>query len=85
MYEDLEFGQRLMNAGVLPKQVRYSAICCHLDHPRPYRDPETYLAHNSMLERARTEGTTWIANGIYAKDSASAPINSTDDTDGATQ
>jgi len=85
MYEDLEFGQRLMNAGVLPKQVRYSAICCHLDHPRPYRDPETYLAHYSMLERARTEGTTWIANGIYAKDSASAPINSTDDTDGATQ
>lgn len=38
--EDREFGERLMNYGVRSKQIRYSAVCLHLDHSRPYKDEE---------------------------------------------
>ena len=33
---DREFGERLVNLGIRPKQIRYSAITVHLDHPRGY-------------------------------------------------
>ncbi len=33
---DAEFGWRLKNAGIKAKQIRYSAICVHLDHARGY-------------------------------------------------
>ncbi len=85
MYEDAEFGQRLLNAGVKPKQIRYSAICCHLDHPRQYSDPEIFPRQFAIWERARTDGTTWIDNGICAKEGAYAPGNSINDISGVTQ
>jgi len=34
--EDCEFGERLKNIGIKAKQIRYSAICVHLDHERGY-------------------------------------------------
>lgn len=34
--EDVEFGFRLKNTGLRAKQVRYSAICIHLEHERSY-------------------------------------------------
>ena len=34
--EDRELGERLFNSGIKAKQVRYSAICLHLDHSRDY-------------------------------------------------
>lgn len=34
--EDRELGERLFNAGIQSKQIRYSAICLHLDHARGY-------------------------------------------------
>lgn len=84
-YEDLEFGQRLKNAGVRPKQIRYAAICCHLDHPQPYRDPKAFPVHFAMLKRARAERTTWISNGIYATENAHVPIDSTVGVGGVSQ
>ncbi|MGB3607703.1 MAG: glycosyltransferase family 2 protein [Psychroserpens sp.] len=38
--EDRELGERLFNAGLKAKQIRYSAICLHLDHERGYVKPE---------------------------------------------
>lgn len=38
--EDRELGERLVNAGIKPKQIRYSAICVHLDHSRGYVNKE---------------------------------------------
>ena len=32
--QDRELGERLFNNGLKSKQIRYSAICVHLDHPR---------------------------------------------------
>lgn len=34
--EDRELGERLFNLGIKSKQIRYSAICVHLDHSRGY-------------------------------------------------
>jgi len=34
--EDRELGERLFNKGLKSKQIRYSAICVHLDHDRGY-------------------------------------------------
>ena len=34
--EDCELGERLVNIGIKPIQIRFSAICLHLDHERGY-------------------------------------------------
>jgi glycosyltransferase involved in cell wall biosynthesis len=51
--EDRELGERLMNAGLKSKQVRYSAICVHLEHARGYVD-QGALALNREI-RAQTK------------------------------
>ena len=38
--EDRELGERLFNKGLKAKQIRYSAICIHLDHQRSYKTNE---------------------------------------------
>lgn len=38
--EDRELGERMMNLGIKGKQIRYSAICLHLDHSRGYVNQE---------------------------------------------
>ena len=48
--EDREFGERLMNWGIKPKQVRYSAILLHLDHSRPYKNDEA-IAKNMAIRK----------------------------------
>lgn len=48
--EDREFGERLERCGMRGLQARYSLICLHLDHPRPYRLDEV-IAANKRLRR----------------------------------
>ncbi|MEX0359363.1 MAG: glycosyltransferase family 2 protein, partial [Allomuricauda sp.] len=43
--EDREMGERMVNFGIKTKQLRYSAVCIHLDHDRGYVNPEA-LAKN---------------------------------------
>lgn len=40
--QDRELGERLFNYGLKSKQIRYSAICVHLDHKRGYVNEETW-------------------------------------------
>jgi hypothetical protein len=56
--EDRELGERMMNAGVKPLQIRYSAVCVHLDHARAYRN-DAALARNMAIRQytARTRAT----------------------------
>jgi glycosyltransferase involved in cell wall biosynthesis len=42
---DREFGERLERCGMQGIQARYSLICLHLDHPRPYREREIMAAN----------------------------------------
>ncbi len=62
--QDLELGERLNNAGVRGKTVRYTAICVHLEHQRSYRKPG--MKEKNDLIRAETRGRrlTWTAHGI---------------------
>ncbi|MEH0007152.1 MAG: glycosyltransferase [Flavobacteriales bacterium] len=48
--QDRELGERMMNGGIKAIQARYSAICVHLDHVRPYVD-ETDLRNNMKIRR----------------------------------
>jgi glycosyltransferase involved in cell wall biosynthesis len=40
--QDRELGERLFNYGLKSKQIRYSAICVHLDHARGYVNEATW-------------------------------------------
>lgn len=48
--EDRELGERLVNAGIKPKQIRYTAVCIHLDHSRGYVNQEA-LEVNKKIRR----------------------------------
>jgi len=50
---DRELGERLINYGIKGKQIRYSAICVHLDHPRPYRTKSTWKKIIKFARRLR--------------------------------
>ncbi len=59
--EDRELGERLENAGIAGRQVRFSAICLHLDHSRPYKNKLDYDTNRAIrvetriAKRIRTE------------------------------
>lgn len=57
--EDREMGERLVNAGIKGKQVRYTAIAIHLDHDRPYVDPQAIEQNNQI--RQQTHDTHAVA------------------------
>ena len=51
--QDRELGERLFNKGLKSKQIRYSAICVHLDHKRGYVNEETWKKNYAI--RANTK------------------------------
>lgn len=63
--EDLELGERLENAGVRGKQIRFSAICLHLDHERNYRDAPSRAANDRIRAQTAAEKRTWTEYGIH--------------------
>ena len=62
--EDREFGERLMNAGVKNKQIRYNAICMHLDHARGYVTKEDWDRNKQIRKDTRKNKTTRTQYGI---------------------
>lgn len=50
---DREFGERLINLGLRSKQIRYSAICLHLDHARPYKNKELIKKNEEIRRMVR--------------------------------
>jgi glycosyltransferase involved in cell wall biosynthesis len=61
---DRELGERLFNNGLLSKQIRYAAICVHLDHARGYSDPEIWKSNNAIRSFNRKNKVIKIENGI---------------------
>ena len=61
---DREVGERLFNLGLLSKQIRYAAICLHLDHKRGYATPETWEKNNAIRDYNKKHKITTIENGI---------------------
>lgn len=52
-YEDADFGQRLLLAGVIGVSVRYTAPVYHLDHPRPWRNDLVIAANKALYDENR--------------------------------
>jgi glycosyltransferase involved in cell wall biosynthesis len=61
---DRELGERLMNKGIKTKQIRYSAICIHLDHSRSYKNKKDIAANKKIREQVRKDNITWATHGI---------------------
>jgi glycosyltransferase involved in cell wall biosynthesis len=65
--EDREFGERLMNLGILSKQIRYSTVCIHLDHARGYVKPEMIEKNLQIRRDTKSFKRTWTDFGIVKK------------------
>jgi glycosyltransferase involved in cell wall biosynthesis len=61
---DRELGERLENAGIRGKQIRYRAVCVHLDHPRPYKTSETLSKNKAIRDKVKNDKVTYTPNGI---------------------
>lgn len=65
--QDRELGERLMNNGLKGKQIRYSAICVHLDHKRGYKTKESIERNLQIRKDVKTEKKVWTDYGIVKK------------------
>lgn len=62
--EDCELGERLINIGVRPRQIRHRAVCLHLEHSRGYVNPLRVQWNKAHRLAVRRNGLTWTAHGI---------------------
>jgi glycosyltransferase involved in cell wall biosynthesis len=61
---DRELGERLFNNGLRSIQIRYSAICVHLEHKREYASKDTWNSNNAIRAYNKKNKVTFIQNGI---------------------
>lgn len=62
--QDRELGERLFNFGLKSKQLRYSAVCVHLDHKRGYKTPESIEKNRAIRRETKKEKQVWTHYGI---------------------
>lgn len=62
--QDRELGERLTNNGIRGKQIRYSAIVVHLDHPRSYANKESWALNYSIRKETKEKKIKVSAFGI---------------------
>ena len=62
--QDRELGERLMNLGIKGKQLRYSAICLHLDHKRGYKTPESIQKNLGIRSNVKKNNIIYTPFGI---------------------
>ncbi|SFZ93995.1 Glycosyl transferase family 2 [Flaviramulus basaltis] len=65
--QDRELGERLFNLGIKSKQIRYSAVCLHLDHPRGYKNQESINKNLAIRATTKNEKRKWTDFGIEKK------------------
>lgn len=61
---DRELGERLFNFGILSKQIRYAAICIHLNHERSYFNVEDKKNNDKIRLYNKVNKIVKIKNGI---------------------
>lgn len=62
--EDRELGERLLNSGLKVKQIRYYAICIHLDHERSYMNQDMIAKNQKIRTETREKKLKRTAFGI---------------------
>ena len=65
--EDRELGERLMNRGIKPIQIRYSAICLHLDHERSYANETALKKNKTIRKETKKNKSIWTDFGLIKK------------------
>lgn len=63
--QDRELGERLVNLGLKGGQIRYSAICVHLDHKRGYATRESIFKNRTIRHQTRHQRKIWTRSGIF--------------------
>ena len=63
--EDRELGERLINSGIKSKQLRYSAICMHLDHARGYVSQQMLETNAKIREETQKSKLIKTRYGIH--------------------
>lgn len=61
---DREIGERLFNNKIKSKQIRYSAICLHLNHDRSYATNDNWIHNNNIRKFNKQNNITTIENGL---------------------
>jgi glycosyltransferase involved in cell wall biosynthesis len=62
--EDRECGERLVNLGIKGVQLRYRAVCLHLDHSRGYVRDEAVQRNKELRRETVREKKVWTDFGI---------------------
>lgn len=72
---DTEFGSRLINRGIRPLPIPFSAICLHLEHSRGYVRPEVREVNLRILRDTIDQRIDWTPHGICKGDRASSVLS----------
>lgn len=67
--EDRELGERLMNKGIHFLQARYSVICVHLYHERPYKNQKSLDFNKNIRSQTKRDKSIFTDFGINKKES----------------
>jgi glycosyltransferase involved in cell wall biosynthesis len=62
--EDRELGERLENAGIRGKHVRFDTLLLHLDHGRGYANPEDLATNLAIRDETSRSGRTRTEFGL---------------------
>ncbi len=62
---DRELGERLANAGIRGKQIRYRVLCLHLDHARGYKQADILASNLAIRRQTRRTASVWTPYGIH--------------------
>ncbi len=62
--QDRELGERLDNFGLKSKQLRYTAICVHLEHGRGYKNQGSIDKNKAIRKETRQTKKVWSEFGI---------------------
>jgi len=65
---DRELGERLVNYGLKPKQIRHNAIVLHLDHARGYKTPESLERNLNIRKEVKDQKKKWTEYGIIKEE-----------------
>ncbi|MGD9763004.1 MAG: glycosyltransferase [Candidatus Binatia bacterium] len=75
-YEDADFGQRLLLAGVVGCSVRYTAPVYHLHHARPWRTEPVIAANKALYDANRAARVVVTPYGLTPAHQPEAPAAS---------
>lgn len=64
---DRELGERLINSGIRPIQIRHRSSCLHLDHAKPWNSTESWRENSQIRHDTRRTGRTRTDHGIVKR------------------